>query len=722
MFVSACGGGGSNPAPAVVPLALQITPFEGNPIGTDPINSDGVGLLNENADGSITTVDIGTLTDNKNANGQAYYALPETAPTGTNNDEFDIMGETGEQVLQFRGKYAGDYEASTRPKYTLKIERYDNKQHYDSVKAGEAGAKPPQILDYILNLKNLEQGLAITAADDAPFVHKDGEGFLNEEVDGSGEGNAILLLTLGDGTGTYRLTNHTDRFEITGNQLFYKGTALDYENPIDPKSFTLNIAHTNAGVTQTFEYTINSQDQIEVLGITPPGDDAPIFSDGAGLLDENADGSTNRIEIGTIIDNIVTTLPISYRLADASASNDNGDFQIADGKLYYIGADAGDFEAGDKFMVDIIRTLDGNAETEQTLQRVINLKNLNDNPPDLTGYLPLAEGQTEPTEITDYIVVGNVGVGKVTVGTEEFDVAYAMVFAVDAGDYALTIDFVFSPGKLPITIVETETDGKLTGFQITTGIANHVSIAKFLNGDASSAGFADRSTQQARDGLAAWQDIVKSVTYIGDTGAATVSPSNGGPIFTDEPTLTGTSKGIVVAAGTTGVIADFNDNDPDGDLNSFTYSVTDSDGGTDGDSTYFMIDEDTGELRFADGTDGTTVPSFNWGENATNEYDIIITITDDEGKFTDTQSFRVVITPGAGDTNPNSVVPNAGESVAESVPSAKDSASKTLQEFLKEMEAEHQSAPKEDPHQWRPDSYNGDSDMIDLPDTGPDIL
>ena len=627
MLLIACGGGGGGGStPAAAPLALQITPFEGNPIGTDPINSDGVGLLNENADGSITTVDIGTLTDNKNANGEAYYALPETAPTGTNNDEFDIMGDTGAQVLQFRGKYAGDYEASTRPKYTLKIERYDSKAHYDSVKAGEADAKPPQILDYILNLKNLEQGLAITAADDAPFVHKDGEGFLNEEVDGST--TPILLLTLGDGSGTYRLTNHTDRFEVTGNQLFYKGTALDYENPNDPKSFTLNIAHTNAGVTQTFEYTINSQDQIEVLGITPPGDDAPIFSDGAELLPENANGSTNRIEIGTIIDNIVTTLPVSYRLADP----ENTDFQIADGKLYYIGADSGDFEAGDKLMVDIIRTLDGNAETEQTLQRVINLKNLNDNPPDLTGYLPAAEGQTEPTEI------GNIAAGLVG------DDRLLMVFKVDdAENHQVTIDFSLDAGSvLLLTIVpkyvNDDPTNKLTGFEIATGSAlSYTNIIAILEGKLPS------QNQTSSENFAIWQEYFDSVTFVGETVAA--SPNTTGAFYTNDATLTG-KQGISVAAGTTGTIANFASLDPDGNLNDFEYSVSDE--------TNFQINND-GELRFK------AAPVYDAVTAANNTREVTITVSD--GTFSGTYTMQVVVVPSAAES-----VSNAGESAAEAVP------------------------------------------------------
>ena len=640
MFMSACGGGGSNPAPAVVPLALQITPFEGNPIGTDPINSDGVGLLNENADGSITTVDIGTLTDNKNANGEAYYALPETAPTGTNNDEFDIMGETGEQVLQFRGKYAGDYEASTRPKYTLKIERYDNKQHYDSVKAGEAGAKPPQILDYILNLKNLEQGLAITAADDAPFAHKDGEGFLNEEVDGST--TPILLLTLGDGTGTYRLTNHTDRFEITGNQLFYKGTALDFENPNHPKIFALNIAHTNAGVTQTFEYTINSQDQVEALTITPASG-VTYFSteNGQSFLDENTDGSTEKL-LGTIIDNIETSVAVSYKLAATTDSNDNGNFRIdtATGQIYYTGS-ALDFESlTDKkqLILDVIRTLDGNAATEQTLQRTINLKNVNDNDPVLT-----AEGGTVAGEkleiLSDF---------SGTFGNDNLTTFFTLTLSIPSALVANSLDIVFA--HLPNTAPRKPE--VIPVYQEGANIIERINI--------------NYNLQQSLELLTSnLKEAFMEHPVLGDylVDAVQVLPS-GTFLFAGTITLT-TTPTLKVASGTTGTIADFADNDPDGDLNDFTYSLSDSDDGTDGDSTYFTIDTATGELRF----NTNKMPTLTGSQNSNAIYEIKVTVTEvsTEAK-SDTYPIQIEITAASPSSTASDAAPTAAEAVPNKEP------------------------------------------------------
>ena len=156
------------------------------------------------------------------------------------------------------------------------------------------------------------------------------------------------------------------------------------------------------------------------------------------MLDENADGRTNRIELGTISDNIETTLPVTYRLAASADSNNNNQFQIDnvqidDGKLYklyYTGTNSGDFEAGDKLIAEIIRTLDDNAATDQTLQYTINLKNLNDNAPAIKGYLPLAEGATEKTEIDTYIAAGNVGGGN-----------YAIAMDVREKDHAVTFDF-----------------------------------------------------------------------------------------------------------------------------------------------------------------------------------------------------------------------------------------------------------------------------------------
>ena len=631
--MAACGGGGSNPAPAAVPLGLQITPFEGNPIGTDPINSDGVGLLNENADGSITTVDIGTLTDNKNANGEAYYALPETAPTGTNNDEFDIMGETGEQVLQFRGKYAGDYEASTRPKYTLKIERYDNKQHYDSVKAGEAGAKPPQILDYILNLKNLET-LPVTAIDGAPFSVEDGQGFLNEEIDGSGEGNAILLSRIGDGSAnsTYNLTNHTDRFEVIGDQLFYIGTALDFENPKAPKIFLINVLQSRAdGSTQTFEYVVNLLNLEEVLTITPPNSNTPILSDGEGLLDEN---TRKGDELGTIDDSINAAGSITYRLTAPAEGNDNGLFLVsADGLRFIYNGEQLDYDdpATQKiFILRIERIRDGDTDNPQPFQYVVNLENLDDNDPVLTVEGGTIDG-TKLQILSD--VSGTVGNGGAA--------------------FVLALSGIPLAGKsLDIELTNTDPDGNALPQTNSAERKILLSITRQDPEDTTS-NIEKITFHYSFNSFGPAEFLTKLKEIFSDTGnilsayspMATGSPS--GLVFGSRDTFSilPTATPILRVDKDINIdnpIADFSGTDKDGDK--LIYSLADTTA-LSGDANYFTIDED-GNLRFnADNPlNANNKPLYRTGAGADNTHDITIGVSDDGGlTVDDTFNLQVIV-------------------------------------------------------------------------------
>ena len=200
------------------------------------------------------------------------------------------------------------------------------------------------------------------------------------------------------------------------------------------------------------------------------------------------------------------------------------------------------------------------------------------------------------------------------------------------------------------------------------------------------------------------------------------------------------------------IIANFADNDLDGDLNDFTYSVSDN--------NLFYINND-GELSFK------TAPSFDSSAGADNNHEVTITISDGDPTHDDTYPIIVQVVDDVSATSSSeSTAPSAEESIymyhdyrepvddpvayaqwlqkvlaeqgygnddhaeensfaagEETAPNPeKPEQPKELQAMLKELEAAEQPAPPPDPHQWQPDSYNGDSDLIDLPDTGPDIL
>jgi len=82
-----------------------------------------------------------------------------------------------------------------------------------------------------------------------------------------------------------------------------------------------------------------------------------VDDDGDGLLAEGADGSQARIEIGALSHGLSSQ--VNFELvkdADGNLLNDNKDFEISSGKLYYKGENSGDFEAGDTLVVTVTST------------------------------------------------------------------------------------------------------------------------------------------------------------------------------------------------------------------------------------------------------------------------------------------------------------------------------------------------------------------------------
>ena len=113
----ACSSGGGGSSPAVSPTVLTITPTNG-----EAIESDGAGLLNENTDGSPTPFPLGTISDNKNDNGEAVYKIATGDDATADNVNFNIEDNT----LYYIDADAGDFEAAgVKKSFTLKIERYN---------------------------------------------------------------------------------------------------------------------------------------------------------------------------------------------------------------------------------------------------------------------------------------------------------------------------------------------------------------------------------------------------------------------------------------------------------------------------------------------------------------------------------------------------------------------------------------------------------------------
>ncbi|XDZ66381.1 cadherin domain-containing protein [Alphaproteobacteria bacterium LSUCC0684] len=104
-----------------------------------------------------------------------------------------------------------------------------------------------------------------------------------------------------------------------------------------------------------------------------------VDANGDGLLAENADGSSSRVEIGELSHQLSTQ--VNFELVDGA--NNNADFEISSGKLHYTGKDSGDFEKGDTLTVRITST-DENNENPLTELYVIYLSDVAITAPEIT--------------------------------------------------------------------------------------------------------------------------------------------------------------------------------------------------------------------------------------------------------------------------------------------------------------------------------------------------
>ena len=282
--------------------------------------------------------------------------------------------------------------------------------------------------------------LEITTPDGSK-VKSDGAGILSEETSGADE--AVLLGDItddkNDGTAaiTYALAEAADDnkngdFNIVENKLYYIGAySGDFETASDAqKIFTLKIIRTEGDNTQTLTFIVNLKDEEELAGIFlhPAGDaNVRVFTDGektienedgtqtrssgAGLLNE---GANTRTELGTFDDDENDgSGTVIYALAEVADDNNNGDFEITDGTLFYTGTNAGDFENGDTLTISIIRKANENDPNPETFTYIIRLLNIDDIAPTFAAAsLPAGSAFALAQDTTDATISVISGVGE----------------------------------------------------------------------------------------------------------------------------------------------------------------------------------------------------------------------------------------------------------------------------------------------------------------------
>ena len=184
---------------------------------------------------------------------------------------------------------------------------------------------------------------------------------LPENTDGSADRISLGTVSATDpdgGSVTYSIEggNAAGLFEIdaASGELFYTGGGEDYET--GSTSFELTVRASDGDQTTDTTATVSVTDVAE----------APAFGQaGYGFdLAENADGSTNRISLGTVSATDPDGGSVTYSIEGGSAA---GLFEIdaASGELFYTGGGE-DYETGSTSFELTVRASDGDQTTDTT--------------------------------------------------------------------------------------------------------------------------------------------------------------------------------------------------------------------------------------------------------------------------------------------------------------------------------------------------------------------
>ena len=196
---------------------------------------------------------------------------------------------------------------------------------------------------------------------------------LAENADGSTERVSLGTVTAIDPEGAtlaYGLVggNLSGSFEIDAStgELFYKGAGEDYES--DATSFTLTVRASDGSLHADTTVTVNVTDVNE----------APAFAETSYAFDlaENADGSTNRVSLGTVAATDPERTTLAYRLV---GGNESGSFEIdaTSGELFYKGSGE-DFESGTTQFTLTVRASDGSETADTTV--TVNVTDVEEGP------------------------------------------------------------------------------------------------------------------------------------------------------------------------------------------------------------------------------------------------------------------------------------------------------------------------------------------------------
>ena len=225
------------------------------------------------------------------------------------------------------------------------------------------------------------------------------------------DADADLYLEDADGNVLYRSTTSG-----TGNeriaQTLLAGT---YYLRVESREAGLNAHVVRYGVSAPDPDALAALEQAS--GTTP--NEAPTFVESSYAFDlaENADGSTNRVSLGTVAATDPEGATLAYRLV---GGNESGSFQIdeASGELFYTGSGE-DFESGTAQFTLTVRTSDGSETADTTVN--VNVTDVEEtvDPPAADGDQTAPQTVSEPDDedfSTDTSTSGRVAAGETATG------------------------------------------------------------------------------------------------------------------------------------------------------------------------------------------------------------------------------------------------------------------------------------------------------------------
>ena len=339
--------------------------------------------LAENADGSTDRVSLGTVAATDPEGTTLAYRLAG----GNESGSFEIDAASGELFYKGSGE---DFESGTT-QFTLTVRASDGSESADTTVTVD-----------------------VTDVNETPAFAETSYAFdLAENADGSTDRVSLGTVAATDPEGTtlaYRLVggNESGSFEIdaTSGELFYKGSGEDFESATT--RFTLTVRASDGSETADTTVTVNVTDVNET----------PSFAETSYAFDlaENADGSTDRVSLGTVAATDPEGTTLAYRLA---GGNESGSFEVdaTSGELFYKGSGE-DFESGTTRFTLTVRASDGSETADTTVTVDVTDVEETVDPPaagggDGTVSEPEGEDFSANTSTSGRVAVGGTATGNI---------------------------------------------------------------------------------------------------------------------------------------------------------------------------------------------------------------------------------------------------------------------------------------------------------------------